>query len=302
MRPYRCITSLLLLLLPALAVSCIKDDYGDCEPVEPPTNPWKHVVSVADKNYSNGAQFGDPIVIMDESLPFSSYVSSLTLWRHNAALPDYQVYNATLSPTGDVYDLSVESWPAGTNRVTVIGNETNFSQTFDQSSATITLHPEGREYNDIYIGTADVPVQPTADIDIKMQRVKGILVVFMENIPASASSLSITVDNLYAAVDAEMNYSGSTSVTKEFEVTGTDMTLTLILAPTVDAGESTVSITLVNADGERSSRDITTVTINRNEVSGIRERIDPSDGHMVYVYTDGEWDRVVPLEVIPVDI
>ncbi len=291
----------MLLLLPALAVSCI-NDYGDCEPAEPPANPWKHVVSVADKNYTNGAQFGDPIVVVDESLPFSSYVNSLTLWRHNAALSDYQVYNATLSPAGEVYDLSVESWSAGTNRVTAIGNETDFSQTFGQSSATITLHPEGREYSDIYIGTADVPIPPTADVDIKMHRAKGMLVVFMENIPASAASLSITVDNLYAAVDGEMNYSGSTSVTKEFEVTGIDMTMTIMLAPTVDAGESTVSITFVDADGERNSRDITTVTINRNEVSGIRERIDPTDGHVVYVYIDGEWDRVVPLDIISDDM
>ncbi len=271
------------------------DDYGDCWPVDQ----WKHIVSVTDKNYSNGAQFGDPIVVMDETLHFSSYVNSLTLWRHNAALPDYQIYNATLNTTGAVYDLSVESWPAGSNRVTAIGNETDFSQTFGQSSSTITLHPEGHEYNDIYIGTADVPMPPTADVDIKLRRAKGVLVVFLENIPESADNLYVSVNNLYAAVDGAMNYSGVTSVTKEFEVTGTEMTMTIKLAPTVDAGDSVMNLTLVDANGSRDSRDITTVTINRNEVSGIRTRIEPTDndGSVVYVYVNGEWNRVTPLHV-----
>ena len=283
------------LLFLALTVSCVKEDVEFC----PPPVQWKHTVSVTDKNYSNGAQFGDPIVVVDETLPFSSYVNSLTLWRSNAALPDYQVHNAALSSTGAVHDLSVESWPAGTNRVTAIGNETVFSQTFSQSSATISLHPEGREYNDIYIGTADVPMPPTADVDIKLRRAKGVLVVFLENVPESADSLYISVNNLHATVDGAMNYSGVTSATKGFKVTGTEMTMTIKLAPTVGAGDSMVGLTVVDANGGRDSRDITTVTINRNEVSGIRERIDPTfeDGPVVYVYVNGKWNRVTPLQV-----
>lgn len=286
-----------LLLLP-LAVSCISEDYNECEPGVPPTQ-WKHVVSVTDKNYSNVAQFDEAIEAVDESLPFSSFVSSLTLWRHNATLPDYRIYNATPDPTGGVYDLSVESWPEGVNHVTAIGNETVFSQTFDRSSSTITLHPEGREYKDIYMGTADVPMPPTADVEIKMRRVKGELVLFMDDIQQSIDSLYFTVDNIYATIDGEMNYSGSTSVTKGFKVTDTDMIMTMILAPTVEAGSSNVSLAWMDADGERQSRDITTVTMGKNELSGIRERIDPTDGHLVYVYTNGEWNRVTPLEVIP---
>ena len=287
-------------MLPVLAVSCIKNDYGDCGPVVPPISPWKHIVSVTDKNYSNGARFGEPIVVMSETLPFSSYVNSLTLLRSNAAISDYHLYNAVLSPAGEVYNLSVESYPAGTNRVTAIGNDTGFSQTFGQPSATITLHPEGREYNDIYIGAADVPMPPTADVDIKMRRAKGVLVVFLENILESADSLYITVDNLYAAVDGSMNYSGSTSVTKGFKVTGTNMTMTMMLAPTVGAGSSNVGLTIVDGNGERDRRDITYVTINRNEVSGIREQIDPTfeKGRDVYVYANGEWSRATPLDVV----
>ena len=292
MRLFNYIANLLLL---ALTVSCVKEDDGDC----PPTPQWKHVVSVVDRNYSNGAQFGDPIVVVDETLPFSSYVNSLTLWRHNAALSDYRVDNASLGPTGAVYDLSVESWPAGNNRVTAIGNETLQSQTFIQASATIDLHPEGREYNDIYIGTADVPMPPTADVDIKLRRAKGVLVVFLENVPESADSLYVSVNNLYATVDGAMSYSGVTSATKGFKVTGTEMTMTIKLAPTVGAGDSMVGLTVVDANGGRDSRDITTVTINRNEVSGIRERIDPTfeDGAEVYVYVNGKWSRVTPLHV-----
>ena len=262
---------------------------------------WKHIVSVADKNYSNAAQFGEPIEVRDESLAFSSYVSSLTLWRHNAARSDYHIYNAALDPAGEVYNMSVESYPAGVNRVTVIGNETVFSQTFGQSSAAIPLHPEGREYNDIYIGAADVPMPPTADVEIEMHRAKGMLVVFLEDIPESTDSLYIAVDNICETVDGAMNYSGSGSVTKGFKVTGADMTMTIMLAPTVGAGDSKVSLTLVDASDERRSLDVTNITINRNEVSGIRQRIDPThqDGHLVYVYVNGEWNRVIPLEIIP---
>ena len=256
-------------------------------------------MSVTDKNYSNAAQFVDVVEVRDESLPFSSFVSSLTLWRNNANLSDYQVYNATPGPTGAVYNLSVESWPAGVNHVTVIGNETVFSQTFSRSSASITLHPDRREYTDIYIGTADVPMPPTADVDIKMRRAKGELVLYMEDIPQSADSLYITVDNLYATIDAEMNYSGVTSVTKGFKVTGADMVLTLILAPSVGTDGSNVALTRVDANGQRYDRNITTVTMGENELSGIREHIDPKEGHVVYVYTNGEWSRVTPLDVIP---
>lgn len=258
-------------------------------------------MSVTDKNYSNGAGFGDPVVVVDETRPFSSCVNSLTLWCHNTALSDYRVYPATLDPAAEVYDLSVESWPAGTHRVTAIGNETRFSQTFGPSSATIPLHPGGREYNDIYIGAADVPLPPVADVDIGMRRAKGVLVVFLENILESADSLYITVGNLYAAVDGAMNYSGSTAVTKGFQVTGTNMTLTLILAPTAGAGDSPVGLTLVDANGERDSREITSITMNRNEVSGIREQIDPTfeDGYVVHVYANGDWNRVAPLDIIP---
>ncbi len=288
------------LLLPALVVSCIKDDYEDCEPEVPPTL-WKHTVSVKDKNYFNGAQFGDPIVVMDETLPFSSYVGSLTLWRHNAAKADYQVYNATPEPTGEVYDLSVESYPAGINRITATGNGAVFSQNSGQSSVAITLHPEKREHNDIYIGTGNVPMPPTANVDIGMHRAKGALVVFVENIPGSADSLYITTDNLYATIDWAMTYSGSTSVTKGFKVAGTDLTAIIKLAPTVEAGSSKVSLTLVDGDGGRKSHDVTSITMHRNEVSGIRERIDPDaeHGHVVHVYVNGTWEHVVPLEIIP---
>ncbi len=296
LRSFNHIASLLLL---ALTVSCVGEDYGDCEPFVPPPDPWKHIVSVVDKNYSNGARFGDPIVVVDEALPFSTWVSSLTLWRHNAALSDYRVDNATVAPTDQVHPLSVESWPAGVNRVTAIGNEAVLSQTFSQTSATLALHPEGREYNDIYIGMADVPMPPTADVDVKLRRTKGLLVVFVENIPETADSLYVSVNNLYAAVDGAMNYSGAGSVTKGFKAGGANMTLTTQLAPTVDAGNSTVALTVTDADGSRDKRDITTVTMKRNEVSGIRTRITPTENEdsVVWVYVDGEWNRVTPLHV-----
>ena len=275
----------------ALAVSCVKEDYGECGPGG---EAWKHIVSVIDKNYSNAAEFGDPVVVVDESLPFYSWVNTLTLWRNNPAASDYQVYAAQPNQTAPVHEFSVDEWPAGNHRVTAIGNETVLSQTYNQSSTTIALHPEGREYNDIYMGAAGVAVSPTADVDIGLRRTKGMLVVFLENIPASTQTIYISVDNVCAAVDGDMNYSGTTSVTKGFQVSGTDMTMTVKLAPTMGAGTSTVGLTLVDADGVSHSRDLTTVTMKRNEVSGIRF----AEGHELFVFSDGEWSRVTPLYLV----
>lgn len=281
-----------LSLVSALSVSCIDDDCG-CNAAFGTLS-----VTVADRNYDNVAEIAGQ-VRRDEGLPFASYLTGLTLWRHaegtsigESFRPDVRLEDAD-AMVDPVWLLS------GTNHLVLAGNEPAPAQSAGGTLFTRELHPGADEADDLYVGSADVVAPLRRDHTIRMFRAKGKLLILTDGIPSDVVGVEVAAGNLYRNVGADLAYTDSAGVVKRFALTRAAGELSLLSAPgRAPDGASAVTLRLAKRDGATVTLSAIRTAIRRNRISVIRPVYDPEPGAWnMDVFVDGRWSRIEDLKI-----
>lgn len=283
-----------LMIISLVLGSCVKDDHSDCD------MPGIITVSVRDKNYDNIGEIQGQIGL-NEGLPFLSYLTSLSIWRHAAGDDTSESFETILRGGEMTYTVDPACLMRGANEVVVIGNETIHAQKYNSTTIMRELHPAGGEYIDIYIGSEDISYPVYEDYTIWMYRTKGKLLIQPVNIPSDIVEAKITVANIYGAVGKGPAYSGSATVSKIFGIqqTAADPVLDIMLAPSISpANTSPVTIMFTKHDGSTVTLSNIYTKIHRNRISIIRPIYDiDTDEWTLEVLVDGKWVQVDNLNI-----
>lgn len=276
----RLIHNFCMVVLLVLISSCIREDLSDCPPSQ-----YAVQVSVKDKNYTNVDNFSQ-LVRMSESSPFSSFEGTIYYILTDPSTGKI-VKGSSITPIsggGQTYSIMFDDVPNGEYTLTVWGNVTS-------DYPIGVLHQDGKEYVDVYVGTATLKFGPNYQpVEVPLERAKGMLLVVCSNFPSVVTSIEQNVNHVYPTVDANLNYMGDTNVLKRVPFR---TFITTVLSPT-SSGTSKVKLRFfadnldaVNPFFELPEMDL---GVRRNEVSAISVDYKATDGVWeVQVFIQGEW-------------
>jgi hypothetical protein len=283
-------TTIFLMGIAMLSWSCVGEKPSDCI-VE---------VAVRDKNYDNALETGNPLI--GESLPMLSYINSLVLRNHVIDTDSYMVYDETLAPGLLRHRIDPSRFSPNDNDITVTGNSPVARQ-YVTGQNVISLHADGLESDDIYMGYDRIRSPIAANHTIWLYRTKGLLIIEPVNMPTNTRAVNVSISSLYATADRGEGglpkYSGVTSVTKMFDTTSTGdgARFRTILAPSVAASLSPLTITFSFADGASDAISLD-VTMIRNHITLIRpEYKSTTKTWEITVMIDGKWEKVDNLHI-----
>ncbi len=223
-----------IFILPALlfvAASCADDDYPGCNSRNSAT------VAVEDKNYDNVSI--DPPSLLDPNLPFRTFVPQFTYWLEDTGGNVVRGSEVVVSDNNATDLIPLGVLQPGSYRLTVWGNTP--SGVPSAPSDAVDLHPAGAEGTDVYLQSNLLDYSsPPANPVVNLERTKGKLVVLIENLDPAVTRIEQSVTSVYATVDRNFSYAGSTTVDKSFDPAAAR--LATFIAPTV--ASTTSSLTL----------------------------------------------------------
>ena len=138
-----------------------------------------------------------------------------------------------------------------------------------------------------------------------MERTKGKLVIWTENLPAGYHLMDTEVSQLFGIVNPSFLYSEETSVFHESEIEAGAKTKTktsIFLAPSFQKDESVVDVNFYKNSGEGagSSSSVLTpddvkVSMERNKITVLRYVYDSNRNHnrfTIYMKVNDNWEQV----------
>lgn len=282
---------LVLMWLPVLLVSCIRDELQPCPPLA------LHV-GVADCNYSNAGSFADE-QIKPEQAPLSTYVKSLA-WHIVDVQTGHVVVEQHVLPTSDTVGQATINLPAdlpfGRYAVTVWGGLENETVSPD----ILPLDEPGDPY--LVCDTVQYDAWHYAHT-LLLKRIKSKLHIEVENLPQQyhAAALSITGTGLFAEVDNRFCYNGECVMRQCSQLAGTEVNTHTILPPSVAHNATRVSIGIYDENGypvpQLAPADVVT-TLYRNTITGLRYVYDiEKKGYDIYVRINDEWEAAHTLDI-----
>lgn len=280
-----------LMWLPVLLVSCIRDELPPCPPLS------LHV-GVADYNYSNAGSFADE-PIKPEQAPLSTYVKSVA-WHIVDVQTGRVVAEQHVFPASDTACQSTINLPAdlpfGKYAVTVWGGLENETEL----PAILPLDEAGDPY--LVCDTVQYDAWHY-DHTLLLKRVKSKLHIEVENLPPQyhAAALSITETGLFAGVDDKFGYNGECVMRNSLRFAGTEVDTHTILPPSVARNATRVSIGIYDENGrlvpQLAPTDVVT-TLYRNTITGLRYVYDTEKkGYDIYVRINDEWEAAHTLDI-----
>ena len=132
-----------------------------------------------------------------------------------------------------------------------------------------------------------------------MERTKGKLVIWTENLPAGYHLMNTEVSQLYGIVNPSFQYSEETSVFHESEIEAGAKT-SIFLAPSFQKDESVVDVNFHKNSGEGSSLSVLSpddvkVSMERNKITVLRYVYDSNRNHnrfTIYMKVNDNWEQV----------
>jgi len=283
----------LIILLLTICTSCIKDDLSDC-----PDPTFLNII-VEDKNYDNAAEIEDYTPV-NENLPMINYVNPLSIWMHKVNSDEAK--ELAMNNDQTTYPISSDSFSDGNYKLSVAGNYLLQVPENNSETAFISLHPDGTEGSDIYLGNDVFDIPLNADRIINLNRTKGRLLLKFVDFPENITRVNLTASNVYSTINSSKEYSGSTNVKKTFVPGQPDMFnyYSIMLAPT--PAETTTGIT-IEMLGENGDLIYTLTNINlaiqRNHLSVLQARYIPEEERWeVSLFFDGEWKVIHNLSIV----
>lgn len=264
----------------SLMTACIDDDDENC------VKDFVVDIGVADKNYTNTAQFPQ-WPAEDENQPFGHFENTLyykvTDTKSGITIQQSDVMNInTMEAT---YKLTLKDLPIGEYTLTVWGNLTS------DVSAGI-LHPNNKEHTDIYVGTIDFCNKCNSASTMQLQRTKGKLLIFCTNFPDSITRMHQSLTGIFGQVDGTLNYSETASVEKESQPLAVN---TLAVAPALAEKSAKLKLSFYDADGTSPLLSVPPMELNihRNELTAVNvDYNQASSAWDIWIYLDGEWTLI----------
>lgn len=280
---------LLLLILPFLLGSCIKEKYHGCPPA------YYVEVTVGEKNYANIGSIPG-MAPLDEGLPFGSFVHNFYWILEDLNTGQLVASSGENIPAGNglSFPIDFSGQPSGSYVFTAFGNvEGNPFQATNSSYTNIPLHSEMTEGTDIYrvVDTLEFSSRYSTR-QLPMLRTKGALFIQIDNLPDSVSKIVQQIYSVYQNLSADGTYQTETDVTKTF-TSGLhpEASLFTLLAPSVVGKQSVIRLALYSGQSESPFRYLPDIsfTLKRNEISSFRITFKPEGGVEVWIYADGGW-------------
>ena len=279
--------------------SCVRENLDQCPPLS--IN-----IEVKDKNYFNVDQTV-PDEKRDENQLFRSFVPSLSyrLSRLNDdGTQQVIVEEKGFGVEGDgfTYPVSFDpDMPFGKYVFTVWGGMKKRGE-LNLDKNELLLHPEHSQGDDVY-QVCDTLVYDENHYcySSEMERTKGKLVIWTENLPAGYHLMDTEVSQLYGIVNPSFQYSEETSVFHKSEIEAGSKTKTSIfLAPSFLKDESVVDVNFYKNSGEGAgsstsvlSPDDVKVSIERNKITLLRYVYDSDRNRFtIYMKVNDNWEEI----------
>ena len=259
-----------------------------------------------DKNYFNVDQTA-PDEKRDEKQPLRSFIPSLSyrLSRLNDdGTQQVVVEEKGFGVEGDglTYPVSFDpDMPFGKYVFTVWGGMKKRGE-LNLDKNELLLHPEHSQGDDVY------QVCDTLDYDenhycytSEMERTKGKLVIWTENLPAGYHLMNTKVSQLYGKVNSSFLYSEETSVFHESEIeAGAKTKTSILLAPSFQKHKSVVDVNFYKNSGEGagSSPSVLTpddvkVSMERNNITVLKYVYDSGHNRFtIYMKVNDNWEEI----------
>lgn len=270
--------------------SCVREDLDQCPPL-------RINIEVKDKNYFNVDQTV-PDEKRDENQSFRSFVPSLSyrLSRLNDdGTQQVIVEEKGFGVEGDglTYPVSFDpDMPFGKYVFTVWGGmKTQGELNLDKNE--LLLHPEHSQGDDVY-QVCDTLVYDENHYcyTSEMERTKGKLVIWTENLPAGYHLMNTEVSDLYGIVNPSFQYSEETSVFHESEIKAGAKTLRLVVRGKNDKltfNNFNSSFTAAGATGSTIKYCVNGSTSTGAALTTDAKFKDGSNGYVLYSINLDDW-------------
>lgn len=274
----------IFLLSIILLSSCVRDEIEPCPPL-------KVMIGVKDKNYFNIDKIERVTGLeqrVDENLPFRAYVQKLFYAMYNAETGE-EIFVRHLHDVQGEAPLATgyipEDLPFGKYVLVVWGNIFSEKPILeDKNHMVYKLHMNQIEGFDTYMTCDTLLYDAThSDYTVDLERVKGKLIIQLENLPDNANYSDKSLSGLYHYLDYQFNYFDQTEVEAVEEWKDDEETVCKhVLSPSVKEKGTNVKMRFYdNPDLTATTllpKDVN-ITMNRNEITVLR-----------YVYDDGKRD------------
>lgn len=268
--------------------SCIKEDLEEC-PVQ-----FTVKVFVEDKQYINIDEVPQ-IGRKDEKSPFREFVGTLYYVLRNPST-GMTVYASSFTPVMEdapYYTIVLNDIPEGMYELNVWGNVTS-------QSLTGSLHPDGTEQTDLYMGYLSLQFNSNSQTaELPLKRAKGNLVLLCNNFPENITQVEEKVSSIYQNLDPYFTYSNEGVVTKSVQIQPVNQ---LFLAPTVLNKTSKVNLRFYNPNDQSENSSLVlpeiNVTISRNKLSLISvDYKTETNAWEIWTFIDGKWTLIHQLDI-----
>lgn len=283
---------IVLLLASLLLASCIRSEVPPCPPLQ--VN-----LTVKDKNYFNVDKVEEE-ERKSENLAFKEYVPTLYYQLCDAATGEVIEEQGVFDVEGDEKSFPItfcDCLPHGKYVLTVWGGLEDNTPLQDDGKS-ITLHPEREEGADVYVS------QDTLVYDAyrhsytsELQRVKGKLIIRLENLPKEVSYSHKKVSNLFGEVVHGVGYNGTTAVVTQTEWSIPTAVITrTVSSPSVEKNKSELSIRFY--DRQEATRPMLKsesvyITIERNSLTVLKYIYqEQEDDFTIYLLVNDNWEKI----------
>lgn len=280
-------TASILILAAALGLTaCIRDEIPPC-----PAMAVK--VAVQDKNYFNAGEVKE-VAPVAEDLPFREYVGTVYYRVSDPADGSTVEEKGPIAVTTDEGEFTLPLCPCiphGTYDITVWGG-LQTCERLAEGAAKLHMHKDGKEGEDVYVAHGTVKYDAYSGVQVLLlERVKGLLLVLAEGLPAGQTDMEARIDGLSAEVSRELEYGQSCGCTflRQWQE-GTAGMARVILAPTPEGAKSRAEVTFRNAAGGTYRPAGVDLAMKRNTITVIKYHYDPTGGGFsIYLLVDGTW-------------